>query len=89
MNKHFIIYQKLLTCIEMNYSNIEKLCFALYYSALKLRHYMIPFKIDVIAQIDLIKYMVTRPILKGRLGKWALTLSEYSLNYVPQNAMKG
>lgn len=50
---------------------------------------MLPFEVDVIAQTDLIKYMLIRPILKGRLGKCALTLSEYSLNYIPQKAVKG
>lgn len=33
--------------------------------------------------------MLTRPILKGNIDKWALALSEYSLNYVPQKAVKG
>lgn len=89
-HEHAIYYlSKTLSCTEFHYSDIEKLCFALYYSSLKLRHYMLPFEVDVIAQIDLIKYMLTRPILKGRLGKWVLALSEYSLNYVPQNTVKG
>ena len=80
---------KTLFCTEMHYSDIEKLCFALYYSALKLRHYMLPFEINIVAQTDSIKYILTRTILKGRLGKWALALSEYSLNYLPQKAVKG
>ncbi|XP_040364318.1 uncharacterized protein LOC121049925 [Rosa chinensis] len=37
----------------------------------------------------LIKYMLSRPILKGRIGKWVLALSEFSLQYVPQKAVKG
>ncbi|KAG9453425.1 hypothetical protein H6P81_006329 [Aristolochia fimbriata] len=30
-----------------------------------------------------------RPILSGRLAKWALFLSEFEINYVPQRAIKG
>ncbi|XP_070677818.1 uncharacterized protein [Malus domestica] len=44
---------------------------------------------DVITQTDVIQYMLTRPIVKGRIGKWTLALSEFSLQYVPQKAVKG
>ncbi|XP_024195598.1 uncharacterized protein LOC112198705 [Rosa chinensis] len=37
----------------------------------------------------LIKYMLSRPILRDRIGKWVLALSEFSLQYVPQKAVKG
>ncbi|KAM2731161.1 hypothetical protein EV2_034859 [Malus domestica] len=33
--------------------------------------------------------MLTRPIVKGRIGKWTMTLSEFSLQYVSQKAVKG
>ncbi|XP_024171496.1 uncharacterized protein LOC112177440 [Rosa chinensis] len=33
--------------------------------------------------------MLSQPILKGRIGKWILALSEFSLQYVPQKAVKG
>ncbi|XP_024172204.1 uncharacterized protein LOC112178269 [Rosa chinensis] len=33
--------------------------------------------------------MLSRPILRGRIGKWVLALSEFSLQYVPQKAVKG
>ena len=33
--------------------------------------------------------MLTRPIVKGRIGKWTMALSEFSLQYVPQKAVKG
>ncbi|KAM5566316.1 hypothetical protein ABKV19_014818, partial [Rosa sericea] len=68
---------------------MEKLCLTLYFSACKLRHYMLSFTTCIIAQTDLVKYMLSRPILRGRIGKWVLTLSEFSLQYVPQKAVKG
>ncbi|KAM2611622.1 hypothetical protein TB2_031682 [Malus domestica] len=73
---------------EINYSAVENLCLALFFSASKLRHYMLPSVTQVIAQTDVIRYMLTRPIVKGRIGKWTMALSEFSLQYVPQKAVK-
>ncbi|XP_024156255.1 uncharacterized protein LOC112164267 [Rosa chinensis] len=62
---------------------------AIFYLTCKLRHYMLSFTTCIIAQTDLVKYMLSRPILRGRIGKWVLALSEFSLQYVPQKAVKG
>ncbi|KAM1819040.1 hypothetical protein ACFX11_000762 [Malus domestica] len=74
---------------KINYSAVEKLCLAVFSVASKLRHYMLPSVTQVIAQTDVIRYMLTRPIVKGRIGKWTMALSEFSLQYVPQKAVKG
>ncbi|KAM0981959.1 hypothetical protein ACFX2A_015239 [Malus domestica] len=50
---------------------------------------MLPLVTQVIAQTDVIRYMLTRLIIKGRIGKWTMALSEFSLQYVPQKAVKG
>ncbi|KAM1748566.1 hypothetical protein ACFX1Q_010218 [Malus domestica] len=50
---------------------------------------MLPSVTQVIAQIDVIRYMLTQPIVKGRIGKWTMALSAFSLQYVPQKAVKG
>ncbi|KAM2661196.1 hypothetical protein EV2_023534 [Malus domestica] len=50
---------------------------------------MLPSVTQVIAQTDVIRYMLTRPIIKGQIGKWTMALSEFSLQYVPQKAVKG
>ncbi|BFG15851.1 hypothetical protein CerSpe_021250 [Prunus speciosa] len=78
-----------LTEVERNYSAIERLCLALYFTAVKLKHYMLPFTTYIIAKTDLIKYMLTRPMLRGRIGKWTLALKEFAFRYVPQKAVKG
>ncbi|KAI5328000.1 hypothetical protein L3X38_027396 [Prunus dulcis] len=75
--------------VESKYSAIERLCLALYFTAMKLRHYMLPFTIYIIAKTDLIKYMLTRPMLRGRVGKWTLALTEFVFRYVPQKAVEG
>lgn len=38
---------------------------------------------------DLIQHMLSRPFLKGRIGKWVFALSEFSFNYLPQQSVKG
>ncbi|XP_050374698.1 uncharacterized protein LOC126792283 [Argentina anserina] len=43
----------------------------------------------VVAQTDLVKYMLTRHMLRGRIGKWILALSEFSLQYTPLKALTG
>jgi len=55
----------------------------------KLRHYMQAHKVRVISKADPIKYVLSRPVLSGRLAKWAIILELYDLVYVPQKAVKG
>ncbi|KAL6135109.1 hypothetical protein ACLB2K_067337 [Fragaria x ananassa] len=74
---------------ETRYSPIERLCLALYFVGCKLRHYMLSFTTLVVAQTDLIKYMLTRPILRGHIGKWMFALLEFSLQYTPLRAETG
>ena len=53
---------------------------ALYLTAYKLRHYMLPCHIHIIAKTDVNKYILSKPML---------ALSEYSFQYVPQRVIKG
>ncbi|CAL2229814.1 unnamed protein product [Prunus armeniaca] len=78
-----------LTEVERKYSIIERLCLALYFTAVKLRHYILSYTIYIIAKTDLIKYMLPRPMLRGRIGKWTLALTEFAFRYVPQKGVKG
>jgi hypothetical protein len=43
----------------------------------------------VVSQHDVVKYMLHKPILSGRMGKWAYSLIEYDLKYEPLRAIKG
>ncbi|KAG9444234.1 hypothetical protein H6P81_015574 [Aristolochia fimbriata] len=54
-----------------------------------LRHYLLAHSTNLISRADPLKYIMSRPILFGRLEKWALLLSEFEINYVPQRAIKG
>ncbi|XP_074290818.1 uncharacterized protein LOC141617523 [Silene latifolia] len=74
---------------ELNYAPIEKICLALVFAIQKLRHYMQAHTIHVVSKADQIKYILSRPVLSGRLAKWAMLLKQYDLVFVPQKAVKG
>ncbi|KAG9444319.1 hypothetical protein H6P81_015659 [Aristolochia fimbriata] len=73
---------------EINYTPIEKTCLAHVFAIQKLRHYLLVHSMNLISRADPLKYIMSRPIL-GRLAKWALLLSEFEINFVPQCAIKG
>ena len=75
-NKRVVYYlSRMLNNVENRYTSIEKLCLVLYFSYLKLKCYLIPRKVYVISQTDVIKYMLSSPMLHGRVGKWMLALT--------------
>ncbi|CAN6713622.1 unnamed protein product [Malus baccata var. baccata] len=81
--EHAVYYlSRILTEVETRYSPVERLCLALYFTASKLRHYMLPYHVHIIGKTDVIKYMLSKPMLAGRIGKWILALSEFSFQYV-------
>jgi hypothetical protein len=65
------------------YVFVEKLCLSLYYACSKFRHYILSSSCIVACQYDVIKHMLLKPILSGRMGKWAYALVEYDLAYEP------
>jgi hypothetical protein len=68
---------------ERNYSPIEKLCLTLIFTLKKLRHYMLPLQIQLVARADPIRYVLSQPALMGRLGKWALLMMEFDITFLP------
>jgi hypothetical protein len=75
--------------VETRYHPSEKLCLCLYFSCTKLKHYIKPFDVCVYSHFDIIKHMLSKPILHSRVGKWALALTEYSLTYQSLKSVKG
>ena len=71
------------------YTLIEKLCLSLYYVCTKLRHYLLSSTCIVVCQTDVIKHMLQKLILSGRIGKWAYALVEYDLACEPLKSMRG
>ena len=75
--------------VETRYLEIEKLCLCLFFTCTKLRHILLSAETIVICKSDVIKYMLSAPVLKGRLGKWMFALSEFDIRYQPAKAVKG
>jgi hypothetical protein len=63
----FYLSRRLLDA-ETRYSPVEKLCLCLYFSCTKLRHYLLSNECTVVCKADVIKYMLSAPILKGELA---------------------
>lgn len=50
---------------------------------------MMPCTVMVMSKIDVIKHMLSKPVLNGHNGKWTIALSKFSLQYVSMKAVKG
>jgi len=74
---------------ETRYWAIEKICLCLYFSCIKLRHYLLTAECTVICKYDVVRYMLSMPVMSGRIGKWILALSEFDLRYESAKAVKG
>ena len=75
--------------LETRYSPIEKLCLCLYFSCTKLRYYLLSAESTVVSKADVIKHILSMPILNGRMGKWIPELSKFDLRYESAKAVKG
>jgi hypothetical protein len=64
---------------ETRYLDIEKLCLCLFFTCTKLRHILLSAETIVNYKSDVIKHMLSAPVLKGRLGKWMFALSEFDI----------
>ena len=58
------------------------MCFELFFAIDKLIHYMHDFTVHLVAKVDPIKYVLSRPIIFGRLAKWVILLQQYDIVYV-------
>ncbi|XP_058740980.1 uncharacterized protein LOC131613318 [Vicia villosa] len=89
VEKAIYYLSRVLNDAETRCNAIEKLCLCLYFFCNKLKHYIKPVGVFVYSHFDVVKHMLSKPILHSRIGKWALALTEYSLIYVPLKAVKG
>jgi len=80
---------RVLNDVETKYHPSEKLCLCLYFSCIKLKQYIKPSDIYVYSHFDIIKHMLSKPILHSRVRKWALALTEYSLTCQSLKYVKG
>uniref|UniRef100_A0A2N9GV74 Reverse transcriptase domain-containing protein n=1 Tax=Fagus sylvatica TaxID=28930 RepID=A0A2N9GV74_FAGSY len=79
-----------LTGAELKYSPIEKMCLALFFlhSQIEALHAS-THTIHLVAKVDPVKYILSRPVISGRLAKWSVAFQEFEIAYVSQKAIKG
>lgn len=72
-------FSRIMNDAKIRYSSIEKLCLSLYHACTKLEFYLLPREILVLCKIDIVRYLTNRPILQGRLMKWAIKTNAFAL----------
>ena len=87
-NAIYYISKKMLA-YEEKYSPLEKTYVALVWATRKLKHYMLDFKVLLIARMDPLKYLMDKPVHDGKTAKWVLLLSKFDKKYVTQKSVKG
>ena len=87
-NAIYYISKKILA-YEEKYSPLEKNYVALVWATRKLKHYMLDFKVLLIARMDPLKYLMDKPMHDGKTTKWVLLLSKFDKKHVTQKSIKG
>jgi hypothetical protein len=65
-NEKFVFYlSRRMLDTETRYHEIEKLCLCLFFTCMKLRHILLFVEIIIICKSDVIKHMLSAPVLKG------------------------
>ena len=67
---------------------LKSICLSLVFVVKKLQHYLLSYEVILISRIDLLKYLMTRPLIIERLAKWALILTELDITFTTQKAIK-
>ncbi|XP_051140122.1 uncharacterized protein LOC127257694 [Andrographis paniculata] len=80
---------KTLAGTELNYTMPEKMCYSLVFACTQLEHYILPRETEVVTKVDLIRLILHRPTMQGRLMKWAIRLAPFALRHRPIKAVKG
>ncbi|KAK1558216.1 hypothetical protein QYE76_016875 [Lolium multiflorum] len=66
---------------ETRYPEVEKLCLCLFFTCTKLHHILLTAEIFVICKSDVVKHMLSAPVLKGRLGTRDKAYGKWSPNW--------
>ncbi|XP_039156062.1 uncharacterized protein LOC120287353 [Eucalyptus grandis] len=80
---------KKFTTSEIRYPKVEKTCVALIWVLHRLRQYTLHHRILLVTENDLIKYLLEKPALVGRLTKWQILLFEFDIQSMAQKSIKG
>ncbi|XP_068480843.1 uncharacterized protein [Phaseolus vulgaris] len=86
MSIYFV--SKVLQGPEVRYQAIEKAALAVVFSARRLRHYFQSFTVIVMTDL-IIRKVLQKPDVAGRMVRWAVELSEFDVQYEPRGPIKG
>ena len=87
-NEIYYISKKMVA-YEEKYTALEKTCVSLVWATQKLKHYMLAYKVLLIARMDPLKYLKEKLVQDGKTAKWVLLLSKFDIKYVTQKSVKG
>ena len=74
---------------ECKYIMIERLCLALVWATMRLRHCVTEYSIHLVSRLDPLRYLFDRPVLTGRLMRLLVLLTEFDIQYVTQKSVNG
>jgi hypothetical protein len=72
---------------KLNYSEIEKIAYAILTASRKLKHYFQAHKV-IVPWAQPLNDIFSNKEASGRIGKWATELSQFNLEFVPRTAIK-
>jgi hypothetical protein len=78
---------KVLSLSKKNYTELEKVLYAVLMASRKLRHYFQAYHIIVPSSQPLKDIMRNREAT-GRIGKWAAELNEFTIDYVHRSSIQ-
>ena len=73
---------------ELRYAHVEKLALAAVHAVQRLRHYILPRKTLVLADINPMQYILTRRVVGGKYAKWTVILQEFDLEFATSKSKK-
>jgi hypothetical protein len=79
-------FSKVLSLSKKNYTELEKVLYAVLMASRKLRHYFQAYHIIVPSSQHLKDIMRNRDATR-RIGKWAAELNEFSIDYVHRSSI--
>ncbi|XP_059639334.1 uncharacterized protein LOC132281674 [Cornus florida] len=72
---------------EVQYSPIERHYLFLAFAAKKFRQYFLAHTIHLITKYDPLRYLLSRPIISGRVAQWLLILAEFDIQCLAPRAI--
>ncbi|XP_075099047.1 uncharacterized protein LOC142175936 [Nicotiana tabacum] len=80
---------RMMTPNELKYLPTEKLCLALVFSIMKLKHYFQSHIMRLVSRANPVKFFMSKPIPSDRLARWYLQFQQFEIVHVSQKVVKG